>query len=96
MNINFRKPLSVICLPQVLPTQPASAHKDGYICNLNSVPTPMALAKEIEKAYHEYECHPIQTYRIRKMASLGELSAEIAHQIQNPLIFVNNFSEVKP
>src|SRR5690349_24343431 len=28
------------------------------------------------------------------MASLGELTADIAHEIQNPLNFVNNFSEV--
>jgi len=32
------------------PTKPARAHESRYICNLNSVPTEMALAKEIEKA----------------------------------------------
>jgi len=61
----------------------------------------LAQAKEIEKAYKNLEIahedlKTTQTQLIQseKMASLGELTAGIAHEIQNPLNFVNNFSEV--
>jgi signal transduction histidine kinase len=54
----------------------------------------LAQAKEIEKAYHELRATQSQLIQSEKMASLGELTAGIAHEIQNPLNFVNNFSEV--
>lgn len=50
--------------------------------------------KRIEKAYTDLKSTQQQLVQSEKMASLGELTAGIAHEIQNPLNFVNNFSEV--
>ncbi len=48
----------------------------------------------LEKAFQELKLTQTQLVQSEKMASLGELTAGIAHEIQNPLNFVNNFSEV--
>jgi len=48
----------------------------------------------LEKTLSDLQSTQSQLVQSEKMASLGELTAGIAHEIQNPLNFVNNFSEV--
>ncbi len=50
--------------------------------------------EELQQTLTELKATQSQLIQQEKMASLGELTAGIAHEIQNPLNFVNNFSEV--
>lgn len=49
---------------------------------------------QLTKSIDDLKTTQTQLIQSEKMASLGELTAGIAHEIQNPLNFVNNFSEV--
>ena len=53
-----------------------------------------AQRRDLEKTVTDLRNTQRQLIQSEKMASLGELTAGIAHEIQNPLNFVNNFSEV--
>ena len=50
--------------------------------------------QEIQETLNKLTSTQKQLVQSEKMASLGELTAGVAHEIQNPLNFVNNFSEL--
>ncbi len=64
-----------------------ASYTSAALYNANSFETLQTAVKELQLAQK-------QLIQSEKMASLGELTAGIAHEIQNPLNFVNNFSEV--
>jgi signal transduction histidine kinase len=68
-----------------------------YVNNRKKQQTNIMLGKqktEIQETLSQLKATQSQLIQSEKMASLGELTAGIAHEIQNPLNFVNNFSEV--
>ena len=78
-----------------------SSYTDYHVTLLRNLANYAAIALDNASAYRkldatigELQSTQQQLVHSEKMASLGELTAGIAHEIQNPLNFVNNFSEV--
>ena len=77
------------------------AYTEYHLYMLRNIAIYAAIALENAESYKKLN-HTIESLKTtqtqliqaEKMASLGELTAGIAHEIQNPLNFVNNFSEV--
>ncbi|NEU09758.1 tetratricopeptide repeat protein [Flavihumibacter sp. R14] len=84
--------LSIIIL-SILIRNNQNKQKAYKILNLQKQETDAQKAKA-EEALSELQLTQKQLIQAAKMASLGELTAGIAHEIQNPLNFVNNFAEV--
>ena len=66
----------------------------GYLGKKKANGILLSQKKEVEATLNKLKDTQAQLIQSEKMASLGELTAGIAHEIQNPLNFVNNFSEV--
>jgi signal transduction histidine kinase len=96
--ISGKKSIGVI---SVQSTEQENRFTDSDLRLLNTIAANIGVAMQNAEAYQKLQAALTdlrvtqqQLIQSEKMASLGELTAGIAHEIQNPLNFVNNFSEV--
>jgi len=84
----------------IIESEQTSSYKSHHIDILRNLASYVAIAilnaqsyEEIKIAHDELKKTQNQLIQAEKMASLGQLTTGIAHEIKNPLNFINNFSE---
>lgn len=63
---------------------------EGHVVSLNDTTELRATAQELEKAYSELKEAQLQIFQQEKMASIGQLAAGVAHEINNPMGFISS------
>ena len=71
-----------------------NAYTDYHVSVLQTLASYAAIAVDNAAAYRQIETTQRQLVQQEKLASLGQLTAGIAHEIKNPLNFITNFAEV--
>ena len=62
----------------------------GQVISINDITELRAASRELEKAYSELKEAQLQIFQQEKMASIGQLAAGVAHEINNPMGFISS------
>ena len=87
---------NVVLRQKLIEVETLSKEKQEILTQQNKILEQQVIIRtsELKHSLEHLQSTQSQLIQSEKMASLGELTAGIAHEIQNPLNFVNNFSEV--